>query len=420
MKRLSGLVLGLMLLVCGVVRGQATNAVDGILSGLLEQPMNPVLLRELKAAIPGSTDTVQRCRLGVLLTLGTLASGNTEEGLLLRARARKAFPGNDLLQDLADARLSRPCTDCENGLVLDPCAACNGSGRCPICKGTGQQDVPGMGTDPRQVKCMHCADNPGKCKTCAGTKGLRKACPACSGTGLILAAGKANVLYMRMLKALAPPDVKGPVVIVVTAAPPAAVQEDPAVARAAQVARAVESARTQAAATPLLQKYPITADDMRGIANPDLTAAQREEAVAALMKKGMAHPTRGRFFFMPVPAGLSYCVADVVKNPYGGYFLKLTSTPPAKKKGPPVSLTSRDVLDETARTLCEPLGSFLSDPTVCVPDGDLKTGSLRKGEVIESGSWLIPVQLSQWGSIQKVGTCYRSADELLAQMGFSR
>jgi hypothetical protein len=85
-----------------------------------------------------------------------------------------------------------------------------------------------------------------------------------------------------------------------------------------------------------------------------------------------------------------------------------------------LELTSREVLDEAARAICEPLGSFLSDPTLCVPDGDPRTGALRKGEVIESGAWLIPVQLSQWGAFDKVGTSYRSPDEMMTQLGFSR
>jgi hypothetical protein len=206
--------------------------------------------------------------------------------------------------------------------------------------------------------------------------------------------------------------------IVVTAAPPEQVEVDPAVARREQVDQAVAAAAAQLADSSLLQKYPLTAADIRGISSPDLTAAQREAAVGELMKKGLAHPTRGRFFFLPFPAGLTFSVAEVKKNPYGGYFLKLTSTPTVKKNMPVIPLTSREVLEGAAKALCEPMGSFLSDPTVCVPDGDPKTGSLRKGEVIESGPWLIPVQLSQWGSLERAGTCYRSAEELMKQMGF--
>jgi hypothetical protein len=219
---------------------------------------------------------------------------------------------------------------------------------------------------------------------------------------------------------MAPAEAKGPVIVVVTAAPPEQVAVDAGALRAEQVGRAVAAAKEQAAATPLLQKYPLTADAIRSVKNPELTPAQREELLAGLAKQGLAHPTRGRFFFLPFPAGLTYCVADVVKNPYGGYFLKLTSTPPKSRKGPPVELTSREVLDEAARAICEPFGSFLSDPTLCVPDGDPRTGALRKGEVIESGAWLIPVQLSHWGAFDKVGTSYRSPDEMMTQLGFSR
>jgi hypothetical protein len=396
-----------------------TNSLDGILSGLREQPLNPVLLREVKASLAGVPDPALRCRYGVLYALGSLASGNREEGLAARAALRKAYPENNLLQDLADARLSRPCGDCEEGSVLDPCAACAGSGRCSRCKGTGQQTVPGLGTEPRKVMCMVCADRPGKCKTCAGTKGTPKACPVCAGSGRVMAPEKANVLYMRLLKALAPPpEAQAPVILVVTAAPPDAVEADPAVVRAEVVERALAAAREQTAGCALLQKYPLAVDDIRSLRDPELTPARREELVAGLMKKGLAHPTRGRCFFLPFPAGLTYSVADVVKNPYGGYFLRLTSTPPSKK-GPPVQLTPREVLDDTARAICEPMGSFLSDPTVCVPDGDPKTGALRKGEVIQSGAWLVPVQF-QWGKFEKAGSCYRSPDELLTQMGFNR
>jgi hypothetical protein len=137
-----------------------------------------------------------------------------------------------------------------------------------------------------------------------------------------------------------------------------------------------------------------------------------------LRAKGLTH-ARGQYFFLPFPMGLRYCVADVKRNPYGGYFLKLTSTPPSRNP-PATPLTPREALSETARGICEPLGDFLSDPTVCVPDSDARTATLRKGEVIESGPWIISVQLTQWGNIQKDGACYRSSDELMTQLGIGR
>lgn len=396
-----------------------SNSLDEVLSGLREHPLNPVLLRQVKASVTNVPESELRCRLGVLYALGSFAAGNLEEGFAARAALSRAFPGNDLLQDLADARLSAPCGDCEGGSVLDPCRTCNGTGRCQACKGTGQQEVGGLGTEMRRVKCMHCSNHPGKCKTCAGSRGVQKPCPNCRGTALVFSAARADVLYRRLLRAMAP-EGREPVILVVTAAPPETVTEDPAVARAAQVERAVAAAKAQAAGVPLLQKYGLGAEDVRTLTNPDLSPEQRSAAAAALAQRGLAHPTRGRYFFLPVPAGLTFCVADVVKNPYGGYYLKLTSTPPVKKKGSEVMLTPREVLEETARTICAPMGGFLSDPTVCVPDGDFKTGQLRKGEVVETGAWLIPVGLTQWGALEKGGACYRSADELLGQLGFSR
>jgi hypothetical protein len=396
-----------------------TNAIDSMLAGLRDQPMNPVLLHEVKAAIPTVTDAPMRCKLGVLYALGCLASGNADEGLATRARLIKAFPRDELLQELADDRICTACTACEGGRIREPCVQCNGTGKCPTCKGTGQQTIPGLG-EPRKVKCMYCTDNPGKCRVCGGAKGFLKTCPTCSGTGLVGSAAKAQILYLRLLQAMAPPrDAHGPVLLAVTAAPPIEAKQDWEAVKKEWVARSLMTARDQTSRSTLLQKYPITAGDIRSVRDPALTAAQKEEALAALRKKGLALPSRGQYFFLPFPAGLRYCVAEVKRNPYGGYFLKLTSTPPSKKP-PEEPLTPRDALTETARALCEPLGDFLADPTVQVPASDAGAAGLQKGAVVTSGAWVVPVCVDGWGGIALHPACFRSEDELLNLMDFKR
>ena len=418
MARIRWSVVGLVLMAAAAMA--QSNATDAILAGLNDQPMSPVLIREIKAEIPNQTDPHFRCKLGVLYALGCLASGNPVEGLATRGYLTKAFPHDELLQELTDDRICGKCPACQNGKILDPCPQCNGTGKCPACKGTGQQNVQGMGTKPRKVKCMYCPENPGKCRACGGTKGSFIDCPRCAGTGLVGSVDKSKVLYLRLLKAMAPPkQSKNPVIMVVTAAPPAEVAEDPEVAKKEWVTRSLEAAKAQTAASSILQKYTITAEDIRTVRNPDLTGAQKEEALNALRKRGLTNPARGSYFFLPFPAGLRYCVAGVQRNPYGGYFLKLTSTPPARNP-PKEALTPRDALGETAKAICEPLGDFLSDPTVCVSDADAGTAALRKGEAIESGAWLIPVLVSPWGTLDREGTCYRSQDEAMAQLGLGR
>ncbi len=417
MNRIRWQVVGCSVLLASAAWAQS-NASDPILAGLRDQPMNPVLLREVKAAIPNTADSATRCRLGVLYALGSLASGNAAEGLATRTQLAKAFPGHELLQELADDRISAPCQTCNGGQVKDPCPACQGTGKCRICKGTGFQTLTGLG-EPRQVKCMYCTDKRGACKTCQGKGGFLKACPACAGTGLILSAARADILYRRLLRAMAPPETKEPVMMVVTAAPPVQAAPDPETVSREWVAKAVAAAKRQAADTALLQKYAIDAEEIRAVRNPELTAAQKEAALASLRDKGLKHPTRGRYFFVPFPAGLRYCVADVKPNRYGGYFLKLTSTPPAKNP-PAEPLTPREALTKAAKTICEPLGDFLSDPTVCVAEADAGTGKLRKGEVVTSDAWLVPVALDDWGGVSREGACYRSPDELLHLMGFGR
>jgi hypothetical protein len=407
-----------LILLAGPVLAQS-NSTDGILAGLRDQPMNPVLLREVKTAIPGVADNARRCKLGVLYALGCLASGNADEGLAMRALLTKNFPHDELLQELSDDRICANCPACENGKVLDPCTPCNGTGKCPACKGTGQQTIPGLGA-PRKVKCMHCTDNPRQCKACGGARGFPRPCPACNGTGLVGSAAKTQILYLRLLHAMAPPkETKGPVTIVVTAAPPIEVKADLEAVKKEWVTRSLEAAKAQAAGSALLQQYPITAEDIRAVRDPSLTAAQKEEAMAALRKKGLSQASRGRYFFLPFPAGLRYCVAEVKANKYGGYFLKLTSTPPAKK--PPVDpLTPREALTETARAICDPLGDFLSDPIVQVPASDAGVAGLQKGSVVTSGAWIIPVCVDGWGGITLNPGCFRSEDELLNLMDFKR
>ena len=395
------------------------NSTRAILAGLRDQPMNPVLLREVKAAIPGIPDKSQRCQLGVLYALGCLASGNSDEGLAMRTRLIKFFPHDELLQELTNDRISTPCTACQNGRILDPCLHCSGTGRCPRCKGTGIQTLAGVG-DSRKVKCMYCTDDPGKCKVCGGSRGDFKTCPTCSGTSLVGSAAKAQILYLRLLHAMAPPkDGRAPVTIIVTAAPPVEVKEDPETVNKEWVARSLAAAQAQVAESPLLRKYPITADDIRSIRNPALTDAQKEAAMATLRKKGLPQSARGQYFFLPFPAGLRYCVAEVKKNAYGGYFLKLTATPPAKKP-PEEPLTPREALNETARTLCDPLGDFLSDPIIQVPASDAGVAGLQKGSVVTSDAWIIPVCVDGWGGITLNPGFFRSEDELLNLMDFKR
>jgi len=410
---------GALLLAATAAVWAQRGETERILAGLADHPLNPVLLRELKTAIPGEADPAARGRLGVLYVLGCLASGNTPEGLAARDALARAFPNEALLQELADDRIQIPCRACRaSGTIQDPCAACGGSGKCPVCKGTRIQRLPGLGGEPREVTCMHCTAKPGACKTCQGLGGFPKPCPACAGTGRLPSAEKASLLYRRLLRALAPTKPPEPVILVVTATPPAAVAPDPETVALEWVERALAAAARQVDSVSLLRQYPFPAKSVQALRDPELTGDARAAALAAIRDKGLRHPTRGHYFFVPFPAGLRYAIADAKPNRYGGCFLKLTATPPTRPP-PAEPLTPRAALSETARRLAGSLGDFLSDPTVCAPDLDAATARLRKGESLVSGDWLVPVVLDAWGGISREGACYRSSEEALRLLGFT-
>ncbi|MBX3401600.1 MAG: hypothetical protein KF873_22955 [Gemmataceae bacterium] len=97
--------------------------------------------------------------------------------------------------------VEQKCTACAGGgKVHGRCAACNGSGRCPACAGSGGQkckscdgkgQIPGRRLNPDcsycngtgRTACPKC-DGGRACSKCDG-KEVQETCPACRGTGAV-------------------------------------------------------------------------------------------------------------------------------------------------------------------------------------------------------------------------------------------
>jgi hypothetical protein len=398
-------------MVCAAV-GQLAVDVDGLLRELQANPMDPIRLNQLRTALAGVDERERQCQLSVLYGLGLLALGHREEGMAVRKAVLERYAGHPLLAELALDQIGDPCGACENGRVFVPCPRCEGSGLCPICKGTGIQKVHGL-LEPREVKCMHCPDAPGKCPLCRGAKGYWKACAVCEGTGRQPSPAKAERRYRMLLKALAPPAVADPMVVVVTAVPPVEAAPDSVQAAREEAGRAVQAAREQVARSPWLSRYGIRPEEW---GQWKAGGTERDVLIARLRERGLRHGTRGWFFLIPVPAGLRYEVAEIRKDRAGQTVVRLSSTPTPPRRGePPARVTPREALRQAAAELAPSLGEYLSDPMIWVLDGSAAT--FRKGEVIESGEWVAALNLSHEGMLSVVPGYYRSAEEAVRHLG---
>ncbi len=390
----------------------AQTEVEGILQALRAHPENAIQLNQLRAAISGVTDRERQCQLSVLYTLGRLALGHREEGMAFRTAVLGRFTGNPLLAELSLDQIGDPCPECQNGRVFIPCPRCGGTGLCPICKGSGIQTVHGL-LQPREVKCMHCPDAPGKCPVCRGAKGYWTACSVCEGTGRVFSPAKALARYQLLLRALAPPPAApGPVVLVVTAAPPGEVAPDPSETARQEAVRAVAAARAQVEQSGWLRRYGLTAEDWEKWGTE---GAAREALIASLRARGLRHGTRGWFFLLPFPSGLRYEVVEIRKDRAGQTVVRLSSTPTPPRRGEtPTGLTSREALRQASMELAPGFGDFLSDPLLWVLDGS--AALFRKGQVIESGEWVVAVNLDHEGLLSVVPGYYRTAEEAVRHL----
>jgi RecJ-like exonuclease len=78
----------------------------------------------------------------------------------------------------------RTCSVCKGrGSVTADCSACNGSGSCTNCDGTGQTTFYMVGsTEPHYMTCTWCKGS-GKCGACGGSGQKTSNCNACNGRG---------------------------------------------------------------------------------------------------------------------------------------------------------------------------------------------------------------------------------------------
>jgi hypothetical protein len=88
---------------------------EDTLKELRDKPSDVSLLIKLKGDIAGIKDTDEKCRLGVIYCLGTIAFGNASEGLTVKDGMAKAYKSCPMLNELSDENIYDDCVQCEGG-----------------------------------------------------------------------------------------------------------------------------------------------------------------------------------------------------------------------------------------------------------------------------------------------------------------
>lgn len=108
--------------------------------------------------------------------------------IVVAAQHHLSVVRSELTATAIDTPLMLPCTACkETGRLPADCSACQSSGKCKACGGSGSTASKMTG---KNIKCLVCKGS-GKCKACDGSGKVPgvQPCPSCRGTGKV-AVGK--------------------------------------------------------------------------------------------------------------------------------------------------------------------------------------------------------------------------------------
>lgn len=189
------------------------------------------------------------------------------------------------------------------------------------------------------------------------------------------------------------------------------------------VADALLRAADQVDKSDFLKTYWVTADEIVAAASGKQTSLERDQKKAELWRRAMPHPREARIraLFVPFPSGLPYVVSDVSLRD-GAITLSLKGRE-AKAGDKDDPLASQDAvpagtLRAISHGLLSPhLPNRFEYVKLKVPADADEIASLKKGDAVTSGEWLMPVIINDSGVIRANLYFYRTKKELLKLWG---
>ena len=174
---------------------RATERARAICGDLAADPGNKEKMILLRTAVPGIRDAATAARYEAIYALGCLCASNFQGFVSSTNRLQGSPAGREQLKVLV--RLCAPCPQCGGaGVIRQRCVACNGSGRCNHCGGSGWFEYKISKT---RMACPKCGKT-GRCAACAGQGSSAVPCVACGVLGYTAAQPEARLIYLSMLR----------------------------------------------------------------------------------------------------------------------------------------------------------------------------------------------------------------------------
>ncbi len=175
-----------------------------LLKQLAANPYDKTLLATLAKTAVGVSNAEDRARYVTVYCLGALATDDNDVAAKGKAYLAKSFPSSSYLKTLSIDNLGDACPVCQGGgKVEGACSACNGSGKCTTCRGTGSVKRSGYSGGRFVENTGNCTDcrGSGECKECKGRGKATKTCTRCAGGGKVWSVSRIKEEYLAMLKA---------------------------------------------------------------------------------------------------------------------------------------------------------------------------------------------------------------------------
>jgi len=161
-------------------------------------------------------------------------------------------------------------------------------------------------------------------------------------------------------------------------------------------------------------------DATKAMSSDKYTEVQRQRAREILWERAMPHPQQEllRVMFVPVPSGLPYRIRDVQAARNSKDYILFLEGIEAKYDEPySRQILPADTFQALSKSLCPPMYIGLENPLIIVPADDPALMDYNKGDVVESGEWIMPILLQAGHGLLPDKYVFRSWNEFNALIG---